>query len=400
MGNDRDDKFEGHEESEYHFSDEEVSYEVEPETPKQPTSTGGGGEAKESLLTRITRSKRMLISLVVFLVLVFVVYKMVVPSSSVPSTNIATPPVVAQQAAAPNVPATTQMAAPAAPTAGAVSTVPSVPGAMATPQPTAGTTATASAATTQAAAVQQPAAGPALPTQATATAVIPPSGGAVLTGTQAMVMQPGAVQQPSAVAQPVSAITQPQQVATLPTVIPVQSPVSTYNANQPTGATTVTSAVAALPANAPLEAKTAALSADAENLMNQQQMNYIQKLNEYSSQNKLLQDQVQTLNARVANMENQLNQLVQVLSRQQGVTSNVIAPTPVEVVEQPKVAFNVQAIIPGRAWLKSDNGETLTVAEGDVIKGLGRVTKIDPYDGLVEINTGSKAISLSYGNGG
>ena len=64
-----------------------------------------------------------------------------------------------------------------------------------------------------------------------------------------------------------------------------------------------------------------------------------------------------------------------------------------------KVAFSVQAIIPGRAWLRSDNGEALTVAEGDTIKGFGRVTKIDPYDGIVEVNTGNKVVSLSYGNG-
>jgi hypothetical protein len=34
-----------------------------------------------------------------------------------------------------------------------------------------------------------------------------------------------------------------------------------------------------------------------------------------------------------------------------------------------------------------------------MVRGLGRVTKIDPYDGVVEINTGNKIISLSYGNG-
>src|SRR3990167_11241944 len=86
MLNDRDDKYEGSEESEYHFTDEEVSYEVETESPKPITS-----ESKESLLNRLTRSKRMIISLVVFLVLVFAVYKMVTPTSTTPPTDI-TPP--------------------------------------------------------------------------------------------------------------------------------------------------------------------------------------------------------------------------------------------------------------------------------------------------------------------
>jgi hypothetical protein len=59
--------------------------------------------------------------------------------------------------------------------------------------------------------------------------------------------------------------------------------------------------------------------------------------------------------------------------------------------------YSVQAIIPGRAWLKSDSGDTVTVAEGDMLRGYGRVTKIDPYDGIVNIDTGGKVVTLSYG---
>ena len=44
-------------------------------------------------------------------------------------------------------------------------------------------------------------------------------------------------------------------------------------------------------------------------------------------------------------------------------------------------------------------GEYEHISEGDTVKSLGRVTKIDPYDGIVEINTGRKVISLSYGTG-
>ena len=59
----------------------------------------------------------------------------------------------------------------------------------------------------------------------------------------------------------------------------------------------------------------------------------------------------------------------------------------------------MQAIIPGRAWLRTENGETITVAEGDMLKSLGRVTKIDPYDGTILIDTGVKVLTLTYGNG-
>jgi intracellular multiplication protein IcmG len=77
-----------------------------------------------------------------------------------------------------------------------------------------------------------------------------------------------------------------------------------------------------------------------------------------------------------------------------------MARMPAARPEVPKIAFSVQAIIPGRAWLKSDSGDTVTVAEGDMLKSYGRVTKIDPYDGIVDIDTGTKIVSLSYGLNG
>jgi len=404
MGKDRDEKFEGHEESEYHFSDEEVSYEVEPEAPSKTTEYHSG-EPKESLLTRITQSKRILASIGVFLVLVFIVYKMVAPSS-VPSTEIANTPAVAQQNAMPKNPVVQQAQNPS-PTAPQMTApvVPPIPGAMAqsTNQPAppaqAAPTAMPSAPAQAGPAQVPPAATAALPPSGTtlppaAPAALPPSGAALVTAQQPTAAPPTQMpaaptpQQTIATAQPAS---QQNPVATMPAVIPIEAPVPTSIVNQPAPGTTTV-----------VETKTAALTADTEKMMDQFQAAYAQKFNDYANQNKALQDQVQALNARVANMENQLNQLVQVLTRQQGLSSNNSAPViaTASSAELPKMAYNVQAIIPGRAWLKSENGETLTVAEGDVIKNLGRVTKIDPYDGVVEINTGSKAISLSYGNGG
>jgi hypothetical protein len=171
----------------------------------------------------------------------------------------------------------------------------------------------------------------------------------------------------------------------LPAVIPVQSTVPSYNTTQ----------------LGPVEAGTASLSAESDRLMNELQNQYAQQFNNLSTQSKVLQDQVQTLSARVATMETQLNQLVQALTqRNQANTPSAMPAAPVEHhASEPKIGYSVQAIIPGRAWLKSDNGETVTVAEGDVIRDVGRVTKIDPYDGVVEINVNGRTASLSYGNG-
>jgi len=150
------------------------------------------------------------------------------------------------------------------------------------------------------------------------------------------------------------------------------------------------------------------LNANANQAMQQLQVEYQQKLNDYSVQNKAILDQLQALASKVAAIENQMNQLTQNIARPNpllGPSSNAAptaAPAPAAAADDsaPRISYNVQAIIPGRAWLKSDNGETVTVAEGDVVRDLGRISKIDPYDGVVEINTGNKTVTLSYGNVG
>ncbi len=54
----------------------------------------------------------------------------------------------------------------------------------------------------------------------------------------------------------------------------------------------------------------------------------------------------------------------------------------------PALSYAIQAVIPGRAWLIASNGSTLTVREGSVIAGLGRVSLIDPRQGRVVISSG------------
>lgn len=365
MLNDRDDKFEGHEESEYHFSDEDVSYEVDEEAPA-PTETKPAAEPKESIAARLTRSKRMLISLGVFLVLVFVVYKMVAPSSEAPVTDIAATP---QAGAMPNNQATVNVATQSQPQVippanQAVAQAPMQAAPVQQVQPAVTTTTTTTTAPVS------------LPDQLAQSSVVP----------QQSVQPPVTAPQ-----QQVAVSVQPVQqalpeAASLPPVIPVQSAAPTYPSVIPVAAS---------------DASVSNLTAQSEKLMSDLQTQYTQQFNNFSSQTKALQDQVQTLTARVSSMEAQLSQLVQALTQQRQNTSMVnTAPVVQHQATEAKVGYNVQAIIPGRAWLKSENGETVTVAEGDTIRDVGRVTKIDPYDGVVDINTGNRVISLSYGNGG
>jgi intracellular multiplication protein IcmG len=212
---------------------------------------------------------------------------------------------------------------------------------------------------------------------------------------QAMSAAQSMVQQATATAAGQGAAASAQPVASMPSVIPVPTPAPSVTDQ----AQSVVSSGYIVP-SAGVDEKIAAVSANSERLVGQLQGQYTQQYNEFSNQTRAVQDQIQALTARVSVIESQLNQLIQALTkRNAGASLN--APTRLEQPQtqatEAKIAYNVQAIIPGRAWLKSDSGETLTVAEGDSIKGVGRVTKIDPYDGVVEINTGNKSVSLSYG---
>lgn len=50
--------------------------------------------------------------------------------------------------------------------------------------------------------------------------------------------------------------------------------------------------------------------------------------------------------------------------------------------------MSVHAIIPGRAWLKSKDGSTLTVTEGDTLDRYGKVLVIDASNGVVITSSG------------
>jgi len=320
MLDNRNEKHSDHEESEYHFSDEEVNYEVETDTAKPSVAGAASGVAR-----RMSRSKRMLLSFSVFFVLVYIVYKMVVPSApSSPPAEI-TPQETVQQKAAP--------VASAAPPALTPASVPT-----------------------------------------------PPS-------TSVTESQPSAPVEPSPGAS--------AAVQSAPSSLANTAPVRTNYVEMNTAA----QPAATVPANNPAAAVINQLQADYASKINEVDA----KIQEVDTQDKAIHDQVQALDVRIAAMEAQINQLMQMLMHPTQGARN--APVPMASVAQPpvaepKVPYSVQAIIPGRAWLRSDSGEAVTVAEGDTIKGLGRVTKIDPYDGVVEINTGNRVISLSYGSNG
>lgn len=344
MANSREERYDGSEESEYHFSDDQATYEMEPDTeleteaeaPKaapaaKPTTAPGG----------INRYRRMIIAVSVFFVVVFVVYKMIMPNATQSAAEF-------NEAAAPKA-APKQSTQPVQPVQSAVAAAP-----------------------------QQPPAPP-----ANAQANIP--------------AQPAPQTLP---APPVVATAPTPPVFTAPTTAPVAPP------PPPPVAETAQPAMTQAPAPSTLGGVSERLAL-LEQHNAQMQAENAQKISETQAQTAQMQAKIQEMNSRLASMETNLNQITQALLSKQSpqqltsaTSSMPSTPPPLMKVNEPKVAYSVQAIIPGRAWLKSDAGDTVTVAEGDLLKDYGRITKIDPYDGIVEIDTGAKTVTLSYGTTG
>jgi len=151
----------------------------------------------------------------------------------------------------------------------------------------------------------------------------------------------------------------------------------------------------------------AALEQQSSAIANLLQTQYAQKIANTEMQNSETHTQVQELVTRVSTMELAFHQLTKMLAdakggagpagRAKNTGASGWRSAGQQADHPPRVGYSVQAIIPGRAWLRSDSGDTVTVAEGDMLRGLGRIARIDPYDGIVNIDTGTKTVTLSYG---
>ncbi|PIQ44125.1 MAG: hypothetical protein COV52_08560 [Gammaproteobacteria bacterium CG11_big_fil_rev_8_21_14_0_20_46_22] len=117
------------------------------------------------------------------------------------------------------------------------------------------------------------------------------------------------------------------------------------------------------------------------------------------------QTQVSDLKGRVSDLNAQLDAVNQSLQSVSGKLSDMQARAAKErawraqakarhdaAVRHDKRYF-VEAVIPGRAWLKAKDGSTVTVAVGDVLPGYGKIVSINPYSGVVMTSQGR----LPYG---
>jgi intracellular multiplication protein IcmG len=124
---------------------------------------------------------------------------------------------------------------------------------------------------------------------------------------------------------------------------------------------------------------------DQLNTINQQindNRDQVAKTNDFAQQNQndiaLIKQEITAINLAVVKIAEDL----QKLTKPKKIKKIVKAKFPIPV-------YHVVAIVPGRAWLQSGNGQTLTVRAGDKLAGYGTVDLISPRQGLVITSSGS-----------
>ncbi|OGT64964.1 MAG: hypothetical protein A3J38_02905 [Gammaproteobacteria bacterium RIFCSPHIGHO2_12_FULL_45_9] len=89
--------------------------------------------------------------------------------------------------------------------------------------------------------------------------------------------------------------------------------------------------------------------------------------------------------------ENEMRQAILSLMRKVDTLKSSSAHTTKPTHE---LTFEVQALLPGRAWVLGSNGQTLSLAIGDMVPGYGYVKVIDTARGVVETTSGK---TIGYG---
>lgn len=113
------------------------------------------------------------------------------------------------------------------------------------------------------------------------------------------------------------------------------------------------------------------------------------QLSTYQTQAAAAQSSADAMAKTVGQVETQMTQINNALqtlinaSKSPNVEPQAMGPT-----LPPARSYLVQAIIPGRAWLKANNGQIITVGLGDAIPGFGKVVLIDPQNGIVQTDAG------------
>ncbi len=121
------------------------------------------------------------------------------------------------------------------------------------------------------------------------------------------------------------------------------------------------------------------------------------QLNAMGQQVTTMSGNIDNLNSQIANLNQAVNALTTQMAKQSEELNALIAararpkatrkPAMHRIIPKP-IAYYIQAVIPGRAWLIGSNGSTLTVREGTNIAGYGTVKLIDSIQGKIITSSG------------
>lgn len=101
--------------------------------------------------------------------------------------------------------------------------------------------------------------------------------------------------------------------------------------------------------------------------------------------------QSQSTNEQLQKSIAQLTAQVQVLSTQLKQNAAMEKQAP----RTKKIAFYLRAVVPDRAWVMTNSGETVSVSVGDSLDQYGTIESIDPVYGVVQTSSGRK---ITYGS--
>jgi intracellular multiplication protein IcmG len=155
----------------------------------------------------------------------------------------------------------------------------------------------------------------------------------------------------------------------------------------------------AAPVSRPMPVVDDKITQNLSNVQNQQQnMNnnlsvINNKLNGFGDNINDMSSQISSLNQSISDLNQQLDMQSKMMLRIMQSLKDKKIPTKTNVAKPaefvlPKITYAVQAVIPGRAWLLSSIGKSITVSEGSSISGYGVVNKIDAVNGDIVTSTG------------
>lgn len=104
------------------------------------------------------------------------------------------------------------------------------------------------------------------------------------------------------------------------------------------------------------------------------------------------QQDIATINQYLGDLSTYTQSMAQTLQK---LTAPKVKPKKKVVKAQPLPSYHIRAVVPGRAWIASEDGKARTVRVGDKLEGYGTVEVISPREGVIITSTGGV---IQYGN--